>query len=123
MNVRSKSITLVAAIGGSHERFQQLARSLKERTGVRGVAHWFDVFDDGAELNPAFRVEEYVSADLSDGRSIDWCLELSGYHDAGNVRLSLRADIRRYNEARDETRDPIAEQTLSNVTEFTNALG
>lgn len=67
------SYKLFIAIGACHQLMKDHAKKTKARTDVCGVTHWLDMYN----VQSAFRFEEYVDAEMSNGRAICWHLELT----------------------------------------------
>ena len=77
---------LFKATARCHGLFKKLARTLKEKPSVAGVTHCLDIYN----LDSACRLEEFVDAELADGKAISWRLEITLTADA----VMLEADVR-----------------------------
>ncbi len=64
---------LLRSMAESHLVFRDHAAAVRKRKGVKSVTHWSDLLPTSDQ---GVRFENYVSAEMTDGRAIDWCLEL-----------------------------------------------
>jgi len=99
---------LFITIGRCHRLLKDHADQLASRSGVRTAKHWSDM----SNVDDAFRLEEYVDAELANGQAVSWCLELTLTADG----IKVEADVRRIHE---EGQDVVAE---IGDCEFQNAV-
>jgi hypothetical protein len=64
---------LFFAIGSCHEKLKLLAKRLETHPEVKGVTHWLDMYN----VDNAFRMEEFVDAELTSGEAMSWALEMT----------------------------------------------
>ena len=77
---------LFSATASCHGLFKELASKLKGKSCVTSVTHWLDIYS----FDSASRLEEFVDAELLNGKAISWRLELTLTADA----VTLEADVR-----------------------------
>lgn len=106
-------LALLSAIANCHAKLHDHAIRLRERPAIREVT---DVCNLPA-LDGAFRVEEFVDAELVSGDAISWCLEVTVTLDG----VSVEADVRRVHSQGQDLLVGIAEGTFT-ATEAARAL-
>ncbi len=83
---------LFMSFGECHRLLKDLAHELRSRSGVTEVVHWTDMTNvptDLPNVEHAFRLEEFVDAELENGEAVCWCLEVT----FTPKRISIEADI------------------------------
>jgi len=75
------------AIGASHRRLKCFAVYLRSLANVRMVTHVAEMPD----LTDAYRLEQYVDAELDSGEALSWCLEIT----VSQRCIAVEADVRR----------------------------
>ena len=83
----SSGICLLSAIGECHRRLRSHAIHLREIAKVLDVKHVVEM----PELVDAYRLEEYVDAELVSGEAISWCFEIT----KTRKTILVEADVRR----------------------------
>lgn len=98
---------LFIALGMCHRLLKDHADRLASRSVVRTVKHWSDM----SNIDGAFRLEEYVDAELKNGQAISWCLELTLTADA----MMVEADVRRIHREGQDVIEAIADCEFQNA--------
>lgn len=105
---------LFITIGMCHRLLKDHADELASRSGVRTVKHWSDM----SNVDDAFRLEEYVDAELTSGQGISWCLELTLSGDG----IMVEADVRRIHGKGQDVLVTIADCEFQNAVEGSNGV-
>ena len=108
-----ESLALLSAIGDCHGKLRDHAIRLRDRPAVREATHVCDM----PALGGAFRVEEFVDAELGSGDAICWFLEVTITADG----VTVEADVRRVHSQGQDLLVGIAECRYT-VGEATRAL-
>jgi len=108
-----ESLALLSAVGNCHRKLRDHAIRLRDRPAVREVTHVCDM----PALDGAFRVEEFVDAELVSGDAISWFLEVTVTPDG----VVVEADVRRVHSQGQDLLVGIAEGTYT-VSEAARAL-
>lgn len=98
-------LALLSAIGNCHTQLQNHAIRLRDRALVREVKHLCDM----PALDTAFRVQEFVDAELVSGDAISWGLEVTFTLDD----VTVEADVRRVHSQGQDLLVSIAEGTYT----------
>jgi hypothetical protein len=115
------SYKLFIAIGTCHRLMKEHATQTRARPGVRDLTHWLDVYD----VDDAFRLQEYVDAELSNGQAISWRLELTLNGGAFTVESDVRQIHQDGQDLVQEVADcayPTAEECAAGIVETTRRL-
>ena len=105
---------LLVAIGTCHVLMKHHAHEVRSRPKVTSVTHWINMYN----VDDAFRLEEYVDAELSDGSAISWALELT----VTEQSIGVEADIRRIHKGGQDVLSEIADCIYSTAIECSNGL-
>lgn len=99
-----------------HEKLRGFAQTLRNRSDVTKVTHWVDLHN----IKEGICVEEFVDAELSNGETVSWALEITASTSAWN----LEADLRRiYHAGQDVIEQWVAQTTdVSDCTEEISRL-
>src|SRR5262245_15796104 len=98
-------LALLSAIGNCHGKLRNHAIRLRDRPVVRKVTHVCDM----PALDGAFRVEEFVDAELVSGDAISWFLEVTVTLDG----VTVEADVRRIHSQGQDLLVGVAEGTYT----------
>lgn len=99
------AIALLSAIATCHGKLREHAIRLRERPTVREVTHACNM----PALDGAFRVEEFVDAELVSGEAISWFLEVT----VAPNGVAVEADVRRIHSEGQDLVTGIAEDTYT----------
>jgi hypothetical protein len=105
---------LLLAIGACHALMKEHANGVRSWPNVKSISHWVDMYN----IQNAFRLEEYVDAELSSGHAISWRLELTVREDL----VAVEADIRRIHEKGQDVVAEIADCVYSTTTDCCTGL-
>jgi len=100
-----ESLALLSAIGTCHGKLRDHATRLRLRPGVREVTHVCNL----PAVEGAFRVEDFVDAELVSGDAISWCLEVTVTPNG----VAVEADVRRVHSQGQDLLVGIAEGTYT----------
>ncbi|MBA4192275.1 MAG: hypothetical protein C0467_30260 [Planctomycetaceae bacterium] len=100
-----EAIALLSAIANCHGKLREHAIRLRERPTVRDVKHVCEI----PVLDGAFRVEEFVDAELVSGEAISWFLEVT----VAPNGVAVEADVRRIHNVGQDLVTGIAEDKLT----------
>jgi len=103
----TNTFNLLVTIGKCHVLLKRHADGLLSRAAVKTVKHWCDM----PSLHDAFRLEEYVDAELVNGEAVSWCLELTITLEG----VLLEADVRRIHHDGQDVVAEIANREFKNV--------
>lgn len=78
------------------------------------MTHWTRLYD----LKAAFRIDESIGAELSNGQAIDWGIEITGYEGV----LHVEAEIRSVHDQGQDLVRAVADQKFEEVDDFTDSL-
>jgi hypothetical protein len=110
----SIGIDLLSAIGECHRRLQRHAVHLSEMANVRDVKHDVNMPD----LKYAFRLEEYVDAELVSGEAYCWCLEIT----ITKTNILVEADVRKIHSNRQDIVEALENCQFSTGNECSQQL-
>lgn len=85
--MNSDTYSLFYTIGKCHQTLKNHAKKIALRSSVKAVTQWSDI----SIVDEAFRLEEYVDAELSSGQAISWRLEVT----LTRTEIMVEADVRR----------------------------
>lgn len=81
---------------------------------MKAVKHWCDM----PAVGDAFRLEEYVDAELVTGEAMSWCLEITVTLDG----IRVEADVRRIHGDGQDVVAEIANREFTNVAAFSEEI-
>ena len=105
---------LLFTIGKCNRVLKDHANELASRSGVTEITHWSDmeIVDD------AFRLKEFVDAELVNGQAISWRLELTLMPEG----ITVEADVRRIHDKGFDVLEEIADCEYRNVVDGSNGI-
>jgi hypothetical protein len=117
----SEAYKLLSTIAICHRRLKELTHESRKLSRVTKVTHWTDLID----FKDAFRLVEYVDAELSNGEAISWQLEVTVMLDNLLVEASVYKIHEKGQDRIQEVADyycPTTFEGLSSVLETTERL-
>jgi hypothetical protein len=105
---------LLINIGTCHRLLKDFANGVRSRVNVKSVTHWTDLHD----IDSAFRLEEFVDAELVSGEAISWRLELTICVD----RFIIESDVRRIHGNGQDVVAEVADRVYSTETECSTGI-
>lgn len=112
--INNSEYRLLFALGMCNHRLRVHKVTLESRPKVTEATHWSDI----EIVDEAFRLKEFVDAELINGQAISWRLEVT----VTPHKIAVEADVRRIHSEGIDVLVEIANYCFDNVTVASNRI-